>query len=98
MGYPLWESSVMSKALASSFFLILRVVCAAFGISGSDPILEQRSEIAYTQFKRIVAEGIVSDVVLRGNRMLSFHNRGPLSTFLHSMGPRQYPCKSAHAF
>lgn len=57
----------MSKALASSFLLILIwVVCAAFG---GDPILEQRSEIAYTQFKRIVAEGLVSDVVLRGNRI-----------------------------
>jgi hypothetical protein len=60
----------MSKALASSFLLILIwVVCAAFGISGSDPIPEQRSEIAYTQFKRIVGEGLVSDVFLRGNRI-----------------------------
>ena len=67
MGQPLRESSVISKALASSFFLILIwVVCAAFGISGSDPILEQRSEIAYTQFKRIVAEGIVSPDFSRG--------------------------------
>lgn len=60
MGQPLGEL-VMSKALASSFLLILIwVVCAAFGISGSDPILEQRSEIAYTQFKRIVAKALLA--------------------------------------
>jgi hypothetical protein len=59
MGYPLGELGYEQ----SPRIVLLSdpgVVCAAFDISGSDPILEQRSEIAYTQFKRIVAKELLA--------------------------------------